>query len=173
MKIFYHVEFTIWVPCLTFVLRHIWFYKYSAKILIKMIWRPSATLFCIFTFFTIQTFIHNIRWVSSLYLHSWSLSGLNPHGVPSRGSNSDLPYSKQAHYHLSYAAPYLWATLQRVQRSSEDFNKENIGTYTPHHFFKLVQTHKGESIDDVSLFYFKNNNRNFTPCYTTFSLCDS
>ncbi len=61
------------------------------------------------------TFIHhsfiNIRWGPSLFLHSCRLSGRNLHGVPSRDSNSGLPYIKPAHYHLSHAAPYLWATL--------------------------------------------------------------
>ncbi len=68
--------------------------------------------FCIFLFlFTlhtfIQSFIHNIRWGQSPYLHSCELSRLNLHGVPSWDSNSDLPYSKPVHqYHLSYAAPF-------------------------------------------------------------------
>ncbi len=34
-----------------------------------------------------------------------SLSGRNLHGVPSRDSNSGLPYSKPARYQLSHAAP--------------------------------------------------------------------
>ncbi len=52
----------------------------------------------------IQSFIHNIRRGPSPYLHSCRLSGRNLHGVPSRDSNSGLPYSKPARYQLSHAA---------------------------------------------------------------------
>ncbi len=57
----------------------------------------------------IQSFTHNIRWGPSLYLHSCRLSGQNLPGVPSRDSNSGLPYSKPAHYQLSCTAPYCAA----------------------------------------------------------------
>ncbi len=57
----------------------------------------------------IHTIIHpsfiNIRWGPSPYLHSCPLSGWNLPGVPSRDSNSGLPYSKPARYQLSHAAP--------------------------------------------------------------------
>jgi hypothetical protein len=41
------------------------------------------------------------------FLIASQLSGKNLPGVPSRESNSGLPYSKLAHYQLSYAAPLL------------------------------------------------------------------
>jgi hypothetical protein len=44
------------------------------------------------------------------YLHSCRLSGRNLLGVPSRDSNSGLPYSKPARYQLSHAAPWRWAS---------------------------------------------------------------
>ncbi len=66
---------------------------------------------CLFTIHTfIQSFIHNIRWGPYPYLHSCRLGGWNLHGVLSGDSNSGVPYSKPAHYHLSSAAPY-WAVL--------------------------------------------------------------
>ncbi len=77
-----------------------------------MVWWSYATLFvCLFFFFTIHTFIHsfihNIRSGPSPYLHSCRLSGRNLHEVPNRDSNSGLPYSKPAHYHLSCAALFF------------------------------------------------------------------
>ncbi len=74
------------------------------------VWWPYATLFVYFYYSVtihtfIQSFTHNIRWGPSPYLHSCRLSGRNLPGVPSRDSNSGLPYSKPAHYQLSCAAP--------------------------------------------------------------------
>jgi hypothetical protein len=74
--------------------------------------RMSLFLYIYFSIFvTIHTFIqpliHNIRRGPSPYLHSCRLIGRNLQGVRSRDSNSGLPYSRPAHYHLSCAAPYL------------------------------------------------------------------
>jgi hypothetical protein len=71
--------------------------------------------FCIFIFlslFTIHTFIqsliHNICRGPYPYLHRCRLSAwAELQGVRSRDSNSGLPYTRPAHYHLSCAAPYL------------------------------------------------------------------
>jgi hypothetical protein len=68
----------------------------------------------------IQSFTHNIRWGPSPYLHSCRLSGRNLPGVPSRDSNSGLPYSKPPHYQLSCAAPY-WAALHPTELRCTDF----------------------------------------------------
>ncbi len=68
--------------------------------------------FCIYLSldtFTQHSFI-NIGWGPSPCLHSCRLSGWILHGVPSRDSNSGLPYSKPARYQLSHTALY-WATL--------------------------------------------------------------
>ncbi len=74
-------------------------------------------LLCIFIILLqyIQSFTHNIRWGPSPYLNSCRLSGRNLPGVPSRDSNSGLPYSKPAHYQLSCAATY-WAALHWLLR---------------------------------------------------------
>jgi hypothetical protein len=62
------------------------------------------TVFFYITF--IHTIIHHdIRRGPSPYLDSCQLSGRNLHWVPSRDLNLGPPYSKPAHYHLSYAAP--------------------------------------------------------------------
>jgi hypothetical protein len=76
------------------------------------VWWPYATLFA-FIFLLYNRYIH-----SSFDIHSQTfehtlmpismspwLRGRNLHGVPSRDSNSGLPYSKPAYYHLSHAAP--------------------------------------------------------------------
>ncbi len=86
------------------------------------VWWPYAILFCIFITLLqyMQSFTHNIRWGSSLYLHSCRLSGRNLPGVPSRDSNSGLPYSKPAHYQLSCAAIY-WAALHPTELRCTDF----------------------------------------------------
>jgi hypothetical protein len=83
------------------------------------VWWPHAALFVYFYFSVtirtcIQSFSHNIRWGPSPYLHSCRLSGRNLPGVPSRDSNSGLPYSKPALYQLSCAAPY-WAALHPIE----------------------------------------------------------
>ncbi len=75
------------------------------------VWWPYATLLYIFIFLLqyIHSYNHslnNIRWGPSPFLHSCWLSGRNLPGVPSRDSNSGLPYSKPALYQLSCAAPY-------------------------------------------------------------------
>ncbi len=81
------------------------------------VWWQDATLFCLFSyFFNIHTFIQ------SQYIHplpfaeaslhffiACMLSGDNLPVVPSRESNSGLPYSKPTRCKLSHAAPY-WAT---------------------------------------------------------------
>jgi hypothetical protein len=53
-----------------------------------------------------RPFIHKRSLSPSPYLNSCRLSGRNPtHGMPSRESNSGLPYSKPARYQLSHAPP--------------------------------------------------------------------
>jgi len=67
-------------------------------------------LFLYFLFFCYNTYNHSRITIAkgpSPYLHSCRLSGRNLPGVPSRDSNSGLPYSKPAHYQLSCAAPLL------------------------------------------------------------------
>ncbi len=68
----------------------------------------------------VRLFTHNIRWGPSPYLHSCRLSGRNLPGLPSRDSNSGLPYSKPAHNQLSCAAP-SWAALHPTELRCTDF----------------------------------------------------
>ncbi len=68
----------------------------------------------------VRLFTHNIRWGPSPYLYSCRLSGRNLPGLPSRDSNSGLPYSKPAHYQLSCAAP-SWAALHPTELRCTDF----------------------------------------------------
>ncbi len=72
---------------------------------------------CLFIFFFYRTYIHTVQ--SSVAMHSAEVPlhlliaghcGQLP-GVPSRQSNSALPYSKPTHYQLSYAATYTAAWL--------------------------------------------------------------
>ncbi len=65
-----------------------------------------------FIFYNIQTFIHSITFFHRHSLRPLSISsslvcsvGKHPPVVPSRESNSGLPYSKPTRYHLSHAAP--------------------------------------------------------------------
>ncbi len=69
--------------------------------------------FCYYTYGTVHSYNRSFitfaeALLQSPYLHSCRLSGWNLLGVPSRDSNSGLPYSKPEHYNLSYAAPYIW-----------------------------------------------------------------
>ncbi len=79
----------------------------------------------------IHTIIHpsfiNIRWGPSPYLHSCRLSGRNLHGVPSRDSNSGLPYSKplrafsyDAYFHSAHSltAEFFILRLLLIRRFS-------------------------------------------------------
>ncbi len=82
---------------------------FSIKVLVLHI-RNS---FCIFSFlFTLhtftQSFVDNIRWGPSPYLHSCGLSERNIQWVPSRDSNSGLPYSSQR-------TSTIWATLHPLK----------------------------------------------------------
>jgi hypothetical protein len=74
----------------------------------------SLTIVYLFYLFQLHTFI--IPFIQSIYpspfakasLHFFIAccsEGKNLPGVPSRDSNSDLPYTRLAHYQLSYAAP--------------------------------------------------------------------
>ncbi len=78
---------------------------------------PSfALIFLLYNRYIHTSFIHsfiNICWGPSPYLHSCRLSDLwaNLHGVPSRDSNSSLPFSKPAHYQLCHAARYVLSIL--------------------------------------------------------------
>jgi hypothetical protein len=74
--------------------------------------------FCLlFIFYNIHTYIHSITFIQYIYpspfaeasLHFFIaclLSGKDLPVVPSRESNSGLPYSKPTRYQLSNAAPY-------------------------------------------------------------------
>ncbi len=64
-------------------------------------------LFFVYFFFLhyIHSYYHSFITFAegpSSYLHSCRLSGRNLHGVPSRDSNSGLPYSKSAHYLVTH-----------------------------------------------------------------------
>jgi hypothetical protein len=61
--------------------------------------------FCIFIFMLqyLRSYNHTLLTFAEALLHIFIATG--PVGVPSLYSNSGLPYSKLAHYHLSYAAP--------------------------------------------------------------------
>jgi hypothetical protein len=74
----------------------------------------TMPLFLTFLIFNIHSYItivlsfilhHALRPVS-LYPHSFLAQHEEPPGVPSRDSNSYLPFSKLTHYQLSYTAPY-------------------------------------------------------------------
>jgi hypothetical protein len=64
-------------------------------------------------FRTIHSFIHPPRVYSCFLIALRSVEGLP--GVPSRDSNSGLPYSKPTHYYLSCAAPYGAGCLQNTE----------------------------------------------------------
>ncbi len=82
------------------------------------VWWQDATLFVYFSYFI--TYLHSITFIQYIYpspfaeasLHFFIACMLGKHlpVVPSRESNSGLPYSKPTRYQLSHAAPY-WATL--------------------------------------------------------------
>ncbi len=88
----------------------------SVERLLK-VWWQDATLFCLFfIFYNIHTFIqshsfnpiilrHSLRPLSISSLLVCSVGNHLP-VVPSRESNSGLPYSKPTRYQLSHAAPY-------------------------------------------------------------------
>jgi hypothetical protein len=78
-------------------------YEEMRKYFFLKVWWPNATLFAFIFLYTVDTFIHH----SFIHKHSLrpisissqlSLSGRNLHGVPSRDSNSGLPYSKPVRY---------------------------------------------------------------------------
>ncbi len=66
------------------------------------VWWPYATLFAF-----IHSFIHFLTFAVA-HLHIFTAVGSvhrrKLHGLPSRDTNSGLPYSKPAHYQLSHAA---------------------------------------------------------------------
>ncbi len=71
--------------------------------------------FCLFCYFLVHTFIQSHSYNTFIRRHPPRFLSISPHrlpaqwenlpGVPSRESNSGLPYSKPTHYHLSYIAP--------------------------------------------------------------------
>ncbi len=85
---------------------------HTCNIFFLKVWWHYATLFEIYYFLTfihtIQSHIHSSftirRGPSSWILIASSLSKGSLHGMPSRDSNSGLPYSKPTHYQLSCAA---------------------------------------------------------------------
>ncbi len=81
------------------------------------VWWHYATLFVIYYFWQSftqynHTFIHPSSFAVFLYPHRFfAQQENNLHGLPSRESNSGLPYSKPTHYQRSHAAP--WPTEPR------------------------------------------------------------
>ena len=84
---------------------------------LKVWWHDAIFLFIlIFS----STYIQSITFIQYIHrspfaevplhlLNAGQLSWINLPGVPSWESNSGLPYSKMAHYQLSFIAPF-WAT---------------------------------------------------------------
>ncbi len=98
------------------------------------VWWHDATLFVYFSYFFI-TYIHTfiqshssvaIRCGLSPFLHRLFAQWGNLPVVPSRESNSGLPYSKPTRYQLSHAAP-CWATPHHTEP------RRTINWATPHH----------------------------------------
>ncbi len=89
------------------------------------VWWHNATLFCLFVFITYSTDIHSITFIQFTYPSPFAGASLHllialkaqweslP-VVPSRESNSGLPYSKPTRYQLSRAAPY-WAVPHHTE----------------------------------------------------------
>jgi hypothetical protein len=81
------------------------------------IWWQDATLFLFIFFYSIHTCVHLITFIQYIYpspfaeasLHfliACMLSGKHLHVVPSRESNSALPYSKPTRYQLSHTSSF-------------------------------------------------------------------
>ncbi len=85
---------------------------------------------CLFCSFLLR-FYRTLQ--SSISSSPVSLVGKNHPGVPSRQSNSDLPYNKPTLYQLSYAAPY-WATPHPSELS------RSLNCATPHPLFLIYIT---------------------------------
>jgi hypothetical protein len=87
---------------------------------IKVWWHYLFDIFIIFNNHSHSTVIHSFILHHSprpvfLYLHCFFTQlEKNLHGVPSRESNSGLPYSKPTHCKLSYAAPRLNYTSPKL-----------------------------------------------------------
>jgi hypothetical protein len=86
--------------------------------------------FCLFWFYNIHTFIQSqyihpssFAEASLHFLIACVLSGENFPVVPSRESNSGLPYSKPTRCQLSHAAPCL--IVDQIQKSSRNFRPKN------------------------------------------------
>ncbi len=94
------------------------------------VWWQDATLLVYFSYFT--TYIHSITIIQYIYpspftevsLHlliAWKLSRKNLPVVPSRESNSGLPYSMPTRFQLSHTAPWIshatpcWATPHHTE----------------------------------------------------------
>jgi hypothetical protein len=72
---------------------------------------PLLLTFIIFNIHSYITIIlsfilHHSLMPVSLYPHRLLAQHEEPPGVPSRDSNSYLPFGKPTHYQLSYTAPY-------------------------------------------------------------------
>ncbi len=94
--------------------QHDWlFCQFGIFIFLKVWWHQPFFLFIFYIFRT----IHSLRVHSCFLIALRSVEGLP--GVPSRDSNSGLPYIKPTHYYLSCAAPYLscaapWSELRHT-----------------------------------------------------------
>jgi len=69
---------------------------------------PLFSTFIIFNIHSYNTIIHSfiLQHLPRPYIFiGYTHRKRRLHGVPSRESNSGLPYSKPMHYHLSYTAP--------------------------------------------------------------------
>jgi hypothetical protein len=112
-------RFLIWKFCifLLLIMSNLFSWTLSGcSLLIIKVWWHEATLFVYFLYFTI--YIHSFNLIHTIhlsvairqglspYLHRWSAQWENLPVVPSRESNSGLPYSKPTLYQLSNAAPY-------------------------------------------------------------------
>jgi hypothetical protein len=93
-------------------------------------WWHDATLFVYFDLIYI-TYIHLFHPIHTVHTsfvirrafspspYRWSVNGINLPGVPSRESNSGLPYSKPMHNQLSYAAPIELHCTHELRRTYE------------------------------------------------------
>jgi hypothetical protein len=111
------------------------------------VWWQDATLFVYFSYFI--TYIHSITFIHYIYpspfaeasLHfliACKLSGKNLPVVPSRESNSGLPYSKPTCYQLSHAA-FIRACLIKKMNEKDHLLVLNLHLFLTI-FFKIYNS---------------------------------
>ncbi len=132
---------TVW-RWLWFGLDMLWcFCEKQLKLELK-VWWHDATLLVYFSYFItyIYSFIRSHSYIhtspfAGASLHFFiacKLSGKNHPVVPSRESNSGLPYSKPTRYQLSNAAPY-WVTPHHSEQRRTILSNAAPCWATPHH----------------------------------------